>query len=273
MPDKTHISYSELSDFLGCNYKHYLGYTKKLKSKSDTIHLEFGKIIHDTIEKYLTKQRDKFQSYAHFNEALVKKENIKKYGTDVIKYRTQGLRILNEFFNKYNWHQIKVIGTEYALFEPIYSKYYFKGFIDLIYEYGDYIYIIDNKTASNEWNHYRFEDEHFGLQLKLYKYFYCQKNKIPYNKIKTVYIVLNRDENKESVNELVTFHEVISDETEMKKVYKILTDALQTIYNPELYENYLRQTIGWNCNICEFNNSEWCKGNVGSRYYKEIKKT
>ncbi len=272
MPDKIHISYSELADFLNCNYKHYLGYTKKLKTKSDTIHLEFGKIIHETIEKYLKKERDKYQSYKHFNESLLKKENIKKYGADLIKYRSQGLKILNEFFNRYNWYGIKVIGTEYELFEPIFSNYYFKGFIDLIYEYNGFIYIADNKTASNEWNHYKFDDEHFGLQLKLYKYFYCQKNKISYDKIKTVYIVLNRDENNENAGNLITIHEVKSDETEMKKVYKILTESLNTIYNPEMYEKYLQRTIGWNCNVCEFNGGNWCEGNIKTRFYKEIKK-
>lgn len=273
MPDKIHISYSELADFLSCNKKHYLGYTKKLKSKGDTLHLTFGKIIHETIELYLKKEKTKEQAYIHFSESLLTKDNIKKYGTDVIKFRSQGLKILIEFFSRYNWYEIKVLGTEYELFEPISNNYYFKGYIDLIYQNGNTIYIVDNKTTTNEWNKYKLDDIYFGLQLKLYKYFYCQKNKIPYDSVKTIYIVLNRDENKENVGNLINIYEVKSDEIEMKKVYKILMDALNTIYNPELYEKYLQQTIGWNCNICEFNDSEWCTGNKNTKFYRKIEKT
>ena len=272
MDNKINISYSQISQFLECRYKHYLGYTKKLKTKSDTIHLHFGTTIHATIEDYLLNKRSKEYSYKFFNDNLITPETIKKYNSsDLVRFRTQGIIILREFFGKYNWKAVEILNTEYALDEQIMGNFYFEGYIDLIYKYK-YIFIADYKTATREWNSYKFNDEYYGLQLKLYKYFYCIKNNIPFDLVKIFYIVLNRNEDNGVIPTHVTFHEVKSDREELLKRVAEVKSVLNTIYLPQYNRDYLRQTIGYNCNICEFNGTINCKGNIGTKFFREIGK-
>lgn len=272
--DKIHISYSQLTDYLSCNYKHYLGYAKKLKSNDpDNIHLIFGLAIHSSIELYLKKEVNTLGAYTHFVSAMINADTIKKYNNaDLIKFKEQGLRILNELFTRFDWNEITVIGNEIDLYEPIFANFFFKAKIDFVYKHKNYIYITDWKTSTEPWNNYKFNDKHYGLQLKLYKYFFAVKNKIPFDQIKTLYFVLNRNESKSSVSNYVTMHEVKSDYKTLLESYQLLTDALKVMYYPEQMGEYLRQTIGWNCNICDFNGTEHCGGNKETKFYRDIKK-
>lgn len=268
--NKVHISFSELSEYLGCSFKHYLGYTKKLKKDSDSIHLTFGKIIHSTIEKFLKKELTRNQAVMYFVSSLINTDTMKKYRlAELEKFKTQGLKILFELFNKYSWDKIVIIENEFSLYEPIFGNFYFKGFIDFIYKYGNYIYIADFKTTTKEWNHFKLEDKYYGLQLKLYKYFYAKKFNIPLDNIKLVYIVLNRNDDNEKLKSLIDVKNVPSSASDIKKAYSLLIEALNTIYGNS-NGNYLRQTIGFNCNICEFNGTEHCGGNIKTRFYRQI---
>lgn len=191
----------------------------------------------------------------------------------LVKFRKQGIRALNEFFSKFAWGDIIVIENEMALNEPIFDNFFFVGKVDFIYRYKNFIYITDFKTTTNEWDKWKFDNEYYGLQLKLYKWFYCQKMKIPYDNIRLAYMVLNRNEEEKNVKSLINIYEVPSSYGEIRKSYNILTDALKTIYSNELSGDYLRKTIGYNCNICEFNGTRWCEGNINTKYYREIQKS
>jgi len=271
--EKIHISYSQLSDYLSCHNKHYLGYGKKLKTyESDTIHLIFGLHIHSTIELFLKKELSKNQALKYFNDKMLSPETLSKQPSELlIKFKNQGLRILNEFFNKFAWDSIIVLENELELDEPIFDRFTFSGKIDFIYRYKHYIYIADFKTSTKEWDKWKFNDEYYGLQLKLYKWFYCQKYNIPYDNIRLLYMVLNRNETDEKLPSLIQLHEVPSSYGEVKKAHNILVDALKTIYSAELNGDWLRKTIGYNCNICEFNGTEWCSGNIKTKFYRNIK--
>lgn len=272
--EKITISYSQLSDYLTCHHKHYLGYGQKLKSyDSDTIHLIFGTHIHSTIEKFLKKELNKEQALIYFMNNMLSPETRAKQPTELlVKFKNQGIKILNEFFSKFAWNEIIIIENELELNEPIFQNFYFTGKVDFIYRYKSFIYIADFKTSTKEWDKWKFGDEYYGLQLKLYKWFYCQKMKIPYDNIRLAYMVLNRNEEEDNVKQLVNIYEVPSSYGEIRKSYNILIDALQTIYTPELSGDYLRKTKSWCCNVCEFNNTKYCEGNINTKYYKEIKK-
>lgn len=272
----TTISYSQLSDYLACHNKHYLGYTKKLKSyDSDTIHLIFGTHIHSTIERFLKKELTKEKALIYFSNCMLSPETRAKQPTELlVKFKNQGIKVLNEFFSKFAWNEIIVIENELELLEPIFKNFYFTGKVDFIYRYKSFIYIADFKTSTKEWDKWKFGDEHYGLQLKLYKWFYCQKTKIPYDNVRLAYMVLNRNEEEDNnIKQLVNIYEVPSSYGEIRKSYNILVDALQTIYTPELIGDYLRKTIGYNCNVCEFNGTQWCEGNKNTKFYREIQKS
>lgn len=270
---KIKISYSQLNDFLSCHYKHYLGYGQKLKKyESDTIHLIFGNYIHSTIELFMKKELDKSSALIHFSNKMLQSDNIKRHGRELImKFRNQGIKILNEFFNKYAWDSIIVIDNELELDELIYDNFFFVGKIDFIYRYKNFIYIADFKTSTDEWDEWKLKNEYLGLQLKLYKWFYCQKTKIPLDNIRLLYMVLNRNDDEKKVNSLIQIYEVPSTYGELKKAFNLLSSSVQIMHNPELIGDYLRKKIGYNCNICEFNKTEYCTGNKGTKFEKNKK--
>lgn len=271
MINKITISYSELYEYLSCPQKHYLGYTKKLKTKSENIHLFFGTTIHSSIEKFLKKELNKDEAIKYFISTLITAESIHKYNSsELSKFKIQGIKILSEVFGRFAWNKIEVIANEEFIEEKIFLDIFFRGKIDFIYKYNNIIFIADFKTSTNEWDHWKFNDVYFGLQLKLYKYFYCQKYKIPYNKVRLTYIVLNRNENQTNLKNLINFIEVPSTELEIKKAFNVLKEALEVIYSNPINEKYLRQEIGFVCNLCEFNGSQHCKGNIGTKYFREI---
>lgn len=210
----------------------------------------------------------------YFSDKMLSQESLSKQPAELlVKFKNQGIKILNEFFTKFAWDKIIVLDNELSLDEPIFDRFNFVGKIDFVYRYKHFIYIADFKTSTKEWDKWKFDDEYYGLQLKLYKWFYCKKMNIPFDGIRLVYMVLNRNEQSDNVQELVKMYEIPSSYGELKKAYNILVDALHTIYNPELIGDYLRKTIGYNCNICEFNGTEWCGGNVNTNFYRKINKT
>jgi len=270
--NEIHISWSEISDFLSCNYKHYLGYTKKLKTSSDTINLIFGKVIHSVLESFLKKEIKSVELIKVFNSKFVTLENIKNYTPEsVYKFQKQGISILTEIITKYSWDTIEVLHTELPLYEHIYLEFYFKGIIDLVYKHKGYYWIADWKTATNKWNDFKFRDEYYGWQLLYYKYFFHKKYKIPLEKIKTCFILLNRNDNEAPNVQKTVFLNVPSDSKRIEPAIRKLYEILNTIYS-QSNENCLRRTIGYNCNICEFNQSKHCSGNEKTEYSKKEKK-
>lgn len=268
---KLTISYSELAEFLGCNHKHYLGYTKKLKTNAANIHLLFGTSMHSALELYFKKEVDRYSAISYFVAQFINTESIKKYdNAELIKFKNQGIKILTEIFQKYNWEKIEVLENELFIEENIFENYYLRGKIDFVYRYGNNIFITDFKTSTKEWDHYKYNDKYYGLQLKLYKYFYCQKYKIPLDNIRLVYIVLNRNDDNKSTK-YVDVVEVKHTSQDIIDAYSLLCNSLKIIYSKENFEKYLRKTIGYNCNFCEFNGAD-CSGNIGSRYFKNYKK-
>jgi len=93
--ERTTISYSQLSDYLACHNKHYLGYSKKLKSfESDTIHLIFGTHIHSTIEKFLKKELTKEKALLYFVNSMLSPETRAKQSTELLVKFKNGLALL-----------------------------------------------------------------------------------------------------------------------------------------------------------------------------------
>ena len=53
---RKHVSYSEIATWMDCAYKHKLKYLDEIKTDNDgpSEHTEFGQVIHDALEQYLT---------------------------------------------------------------------------------------------------------------------------------------------------------------------------------------------------------------------------
>ena len=55
--DKPHVSYSEVSTWTSCSYKHKLVYIDKLTSTDISPYLDYGTIIHDAAEKFIKTRK------------------------------------------------------------------------------------------------------------------------------------------------------------------------------------------------------------------------
>ena len=54
---KDYISYSELSTWMECNYRHKLKYIDKIKLDGPSEHTEFGTLIHEILEEFLKTKK------------------------------------------------------------------------------------------------------------------------------------------------------------------------------------------------------------------------
>lgn len=50
---KVHVSYSEISDWLDCSYRHKLKHIDKINLDKPSIHTEYGRAIHDALEGFV----------------------------------------------------------------------------------------------------------------------------------------------------------------------------------------------------------------------------
>jgi len=201
--DKIHISFSEFSLFNECGHKHLIFKYLKLDEQPPSIHLYFGNAVHASIELSL-KEGSGIEKRIEFFKNTFKKEMMDNMKEDpsfkeMSNFLDQGeniLRILSveKIFQKY-----RIVSVEEALYENLYGKFYFKGFIDLVVQdkkTGQYV-IIDWKTSGEEWVlDKKLKDEIFLCQMRFYKYFWARKNNISLSNITCKYVVLNRLQKK-----------------------------------------------------------------------------
>lgn len=209
---KPHISFSELYTYDSCQYKHNIEYVQGLKSPPN-INLIFGTCIHEAIES--RKQFNKTHSWVSMCKRIIKwiKENPKDSYLGELNHKdwcSQALLIYSEIFDwlNENFPGHELIANEFELFEPIkeHDDVKFKGFIDLVIKDKSQDYhIIDFKTCSWGWDRYKRSDTKKQYQLTLYKKFFCEKQNLDPEKVKTHFVLLKRTPPKnESAVELFT---------------------------------------------------------------------
>ena len=205
------LSFSAVKTFRECGHRYKLEYLENHKNETSNIHLIFGSAIHKSIENGLSnKTIDMNEIFVdEFNKLLTES---KKQFPDCFKqpekvfqeFRVQGQTILSqahEYFDK-TFPGYKVISQEEEIFLPIEgTNWMFKGFIDLVLEWNNKIWIIDAKSASWGWNRWKKSDELVHLQLHLYKKMWAQKHDIVSEKdmksINVGFLLLKRTPKKE----------------------------------------------------------------------------
>ena len=214
---KTHtkesISYSEISTWLECHYRHKLKYIDKIDLDGPTEHTEFGQVIHDALEEFLKTRKMpavatvKQQLTELFSKLKIKKDLKENEWHNVIE------PMLMEVpgFLEREFPGWEFVDCESELYELILGEDVkkFKGYIDAIIRVpgkkeGSYIYhILDWKTTSWGWALQKKIDPKKTLQLVLYKHFWAKKNNIPIKDIRCGFVLLKRITKKERC-ELIT---------------------------------------------------------------------
>jgi len=216
---KNHISYSEISDWMDCSYRHKLKFIDKIDLDKPSIHTINGHVLHwalehflktkvmKTHEEILTEFRqginelltvliDKNQS--EFDKVLASRQEFEDNLPDMIG---QVPGWINENFPGWSF-----VSAEQKLFEPVdgQKNIRFKGFIDSVIkvpvrskrrrpDQGEFEYwIIDFKTCSWGWKIEQKRSFQKQLQLILYKHYLSQVLNINLKDIKCAFLLVKR---------------------------------------------------------------------------------
>lgn len=213
---KEHISYSELSTWMECSYRHKLKYLDKIKLDGPTEHTEFGTLMHALLENYVKTRvlptdfvTIKQNLSEIFSKLPPKEDRVlpEKDWHDTIQPILEAIPAFMEE-NFPGWEHVDV---EHALYENIEDQELkFKGFIDAVIRFKKtptatkWTYVLlDWKTAGFGWTFDKKTDPVKLMQLVLYKIFYSKKMNIDLKDIRCGFVLLKRTNKKEKC-ELVT---------------------------------------------------------------------
>ena len=198
-----HVSYSEIATWMDCHYKHKLKYLDGIKVDKDgpSEHTEFGQVIHDALEKYLTTRimppidevkAELTKMFSALPNASELKES--EWHDTIEPILSEVPAFMDESFGS-DW---EFVAAEYPLMESIDGHgHMFKGFIDGVIKYTNkrgvkqYFYL-DWKSCSYFWPMAKRIDPKKTMQLAFYKYFYSRKYEIPLKDSQCGFILLRR---------------------------------------------------------------------------------
>ena len=138
---KHHVSYSEISDWMDCSYRHKLKHIDKIDLDKPSIHTEYGKAIHDSLEDFILTRKlpDPLKAEGVFREAMSKLEaehQVSYPATEIDSFASSIAPLLEAVPTFLDTEFPGWIGhaAEMALMESIegQTNKKFKGFIDTI---------------------------------------------------------------------------------------------------------------------------------------------
>ena len=247
---KPHVSYSEVSTHQLCPWSHKLTYIDKLVKDEDSPYLDYGTILHDTIEKYLStremneasaldKIREVWNAKGFDSKEFIEKMTAKAASQgwtykhaklDVwLMSATNCLIQLPEFLEKNfpGWVSVSAEELIYAKFDDNVPGY-FKGFVDSIIKLpnGKHV-IIDWKTAGPRgWSREKKQSFLTIAQIVLYKSFWMRKTGLKSNQISTCFVLLKRES---KAGKSVELFKVSAGPTTLEKANKMVLNMLKNM--------------------------------------------
>jgi len=261
--NNTHISFSEFSLYNECGQKHLIFKHLALDVQEQSIHLFFGNAIHEAIEMGVKNGLTKEQRACHFADKFKKDmmDNMlkDKQFNDVDDFIEQGKNILLILDTEVLLKGYQIVSVEEPLYEMIYKRYHFKGFIDLI-AYNpttDKYLIIDWKTSGEEWDvDKKKKDEIFLCQMRFYKYFWARKSNTPMEKINCKYVVLNRLKNKKNISKGFGEIQIVDINSTENEIFDSLLKLGETVKNIHVEKIFPKVKFTgnekFNCMFCKY---------------------
>lgn len=261
---KPHVSFSEVSCWMQCSWRHKLLHVKKLGANIPSIHLIFGTACHMAVQSLLeTRVIDVTAAHNYIVEEFEKNKDDKELAKISVEKTVSSIqKILDEtltFFNE-SFPSWELVSIEESLYEDV-SQFFdhhkelsFKGFIDVILKVptknGEFLYwIIDLKTASRPWNKDKISDQTVRMQLVLYKKFWATKHNIPLKQIRCGFVTLLKSGKP---GKLCTLIPISVGEKTSEKSLQVLNNSLTSIKRGFALKN--RNSCKW----CEFKGTEHC---------------
>lgn len=260
---KTHISFSEFSLYNECAQKHLIFKYLSLDVQEQSIHLFFGNAIHEAIErgvkdKLTPEQRAKYFADKFRKDMMDNMLDDKQY-KDTDDFIEQGKNILTILDTEVVLKGYEIVSVEEPLYEMIYKRFHFKGFIDLIAynpTTGRFL-VVDWKTSGEEWDvSKKMKDAIFLCQMRFYKYFWGKKSNTPLDKIDCKYVVLNRLQNKKNPSKGfgdIQIVDVNSTEDEILESLVKLGETLKNIHIEKVFPKVkFTGNEKYNCMFCKY---------------------
>jgi hypothetical protein len=270
---KPHVSYSEVSAYQQCPFRHKLAYIDGLSVFEPSPYLDYGTIVHDAVESFLKgnpmdidlvheKIKTVWAEKGFDTQEFVRKQTLRsaKQGW---KYRHVGLEgwlesssnalqqlpsFLEEKFP--GW---RPVAAEHKLYESVQGSEtgQFKGFIDCVISLpGGKHVVIDWKTAGPRgWRTDKKRDFLTQAQIVLYKHYWMQVTGKNSDQVKACFVLLKRDAKPGKSVDIV---EVSSGPKSIEKANKMVSGMLKGMRSGFKIKNKL------SCKFCEFAETVHC---------------
>lgn len=258
---KPHVSFSEVSEWARCSWKHKLKHVDKLGDEEPSPYLVFGTAVHDACEQLLrsgTYDRDKMCATIadgwRGNEAL---PAFASWPVDVAVSDADSLLADVPEFIDSTFPGWSFVDAEATLYESIegHPGVHFKGFVDCIIAAPDkrgrnVLWILDWKTSNRGWFRDKRSDPITLSQVVLYLNYMSQKLGIDASDVRCGFIVLNRSAKPGAKCDLV---KVSAGPVTIKRALKLIDNAVTSIKRGVAIKNK-----GDACRWCEFSGTTHC---------------
>jgi len=287
-----YLSYSALSQWVKCPFKHDLIYGQKIRLFKGNIHTAFGKAVHETIEYILNekiplsdidKRSKQIQSCFSklFKREIAKlpdEEREKVFNTPEGKHLTKDMFRKGGKLSRFSVRQLhadfpgfQVLGVEDQIMEPIIelpdsqfnfrgivdkANFDFRGYLDLAIKTPDgNIHIIDWKTTSWGWDAEKKSDKMLTYQLTFYKHFYSLKYDVDPERIQIHFGLVKRTaftKNNQPKKDVIEIFEIKCGARKIRNALNVLNQAVYNIHKGNIPKNKL------SCGGCEYRRTKWC---------------
>lgn len=260
---KYHVSFSELSDWVECSFRHQLKFVDKITFEDRSHYLDFGIAIHAACENYLSTRKmdpniatdiikSAWKKHGH-EEAEGKIANLKECLAQAERILATVPAWMDETFP--GW---KCVKAEHFLYERIDGRpHAFKGYIDGVIEVEQtirgkkkkIIWLLDWKTTTWGWDRRKKQDPHKKRQLIYYKNFWAQEHGFDIKDIRCGFVLLKRTAKPGANCELLPFS--VGD-VSIKRSLKVVNNMLASVKKGQAFKNR------FNCTYCGYKDTPHC---------------
>ena len=253
---KPHVSFSEVSCWKECSWRHKLQHVDKLGEFKYAPALAFGTVQHSAIEQLIETGNVNIDEFCTKLAEQWEKHQFEK-DMPLSLAQEQLRNITSEFkpFMDQTFPDWKHVASEYPLYEAIdNTPHAFKGFIDLIIEAPGkknkkLYWIIDLKTTQWGWDRDKKSDEITRYQLIYYKNFWGRKLNVEPKDIRCAFILLKKRGKPGNFCESVPVS--VGDVTTGRAI-KTLHNMISSVNKGIALKN--RNACKW----CEFKGTSYC---------------
>lgn len=260
---KPHVSYSELTDWVQCPFRHKLVHILKVRPFLISPAMAFGKAMHSGCETYLKTGKLDIEKAlglvtADFAKNRYKPEYSRYSESNMNQLLEVGAAILLDVphYLDTTFPGWKFIASEQYIYEPLenHPGNFFKGFIDAVIDVphakkGSLVWIIDFKTCQWGWPAKKKQDAMVRNQLVLYKSFWSKINHVELKTLRSGFVLLKKVANPGKYCDLIP---VSVGDTTSGRALKMVDNMVFSLKKGISIKNKI------NCDRCEFKRTVHC---------------